>query len=106
MLELERRDDVAILKMNHGKVNAMDIEFCQAMTGQVNELAVSEVSAVVLTSSTHVFSAGVDLRRWISEDLDYVHNFLNAIEELFGIGARTAPTLKSYASSPTRIVTT
>jgi hypothetical protein len=30
MLELEERDDVTIVRMAHGKVNALDVELLQA----------------------------------------------------------------------------
>ncbi len=80
MLEIEHAENVAVLKMNHGKVNAMDLEFCRALTAQLAELADSESSAVVLTSATGVFSAGIDLRRWVAEQPDYVDVFLDAFE--------------------------
>ena len=29
MFEISSHDSIAMVKMNHGKVNAMDIEFCR-----------------------------------------------------------------------------
>ena len=35
VIEISHQDDVAILRMAHGKANAMSIEFCQALTAAV-----------------------------------------------------------------------
>ena len=36
MIELTKRGRVAVLTMTHGKVNAMDLEFCRGLTAQVH----------------------------------------------------------------------
>ena len=38
VIELTTRGNVAVLRMNHGKANAMDLEFCEALTAQFNDL--------------------------------------------------------------------
>ena len=63
MIELTTRGNVAVLRMNHGKANAMDLEFCEALTAQFNDLRQSSPRAVVITGSGRMFSAGVDLLR-------------------------------------------
>ena len=35
MIELAEQDGVAVLHLAHGKVNAMSMEFCEALTAQV-----------------------------------------------------------------------
>lgn len=83
MIELQIENDIARLTMRHGRVNAMDIEFCRALEQQLQELANSQVRAVTLTGQGQVFSAGVDLKRWLLEPPEYVVPFLEAIESLF-----------------------
>ena len=61
MIELTHRGGVAIMKMAHGKANALDIEFCDAIAAQFEALRGSDTSAVVLTGQGAMFSAGVDL---------------------------------------------
>ena len=83
MFELTNQNEIAILKMNHGKVNAMDIEFCRELSERLNQLAESNCRAVVFSSCVKVFSAGVDLFRLLKEPKSYVNHFMGAIEECF-----------------------
>jgi enoyl-CoA hydratase/carnithine racemase len=34
MIEVETVDNVAIVRMQHGKANALDIEFCEALAAR------------------------------------------------------------------------
>lgn len=81
MIELERHDDVALLTLAHGKVNALDRELVGALLGALDE--VEEAGAVVLTGQGSVFSAGVDLARVDAEPSDYLADFLADLDALF-----------------------
>lgn len=81
MIELERHDDVALLTLAHGKVNALDRELVGALLGALDE--VEEAGAVVLTGHGSVFSAGVDLARVDAEPSDYLADFLADLDALF-----------------------
>jgi enoyl-CoA hydratase len=83
MIDLTRRGDVAILRIAHGKANALDTELCQALTAQMERLRASPNQAVVLTGSGTVFSAGVDLVRLLDEGVEYLHSFLPALTTMF-----------------------
>ncbi|HMO13225.1 MAG TPA: enoyl-CoA hydratase/isomerase family protein [Pirellulaceae bacterium] len=84
MLELHTEDQIATVKMSHGKVNAMDIEFCQTTIDMLRKLeADSDCRAVILTGRGTVFSAGVDLIRVVKEDCDYLDEFLPKLSEMF-----------------------
>jgi len=84
MIDLTHRGAVTVLRMAHGKANALDLEFCEALTAQ---LAVCESSpttrALVLTGSGPMFSAGVDLLRVVDGGADYVRVFLPAMNRMF-----------------------
>jgi enoyl-CoA hydratase len=83
MIERENDGDVAVLRLAHGPVNALDLELCRAVTGQVRALATDPARAVVLTGAGRAFSAGVDLRRYLAEGAPYVQRFLPALAEMF-----------------------
>jgi len=83
MIEVKTESGIAVLKMDHGKVNAMDLEFCRALAGSLTELESSDCRAVVLTGNDRVFSAGVDLVRLIKEDSGYLNQFLPALTICF-----------------------
>lgn len=89
MIEVTTRGSVAVLRMNHGKANAMDLEFCEALTAQFNDLRQSSPRAVVITGSGRMFSAGVDLLRVVDGGAAYVRVFLPAVsrtlETLFSL---------------------
>ena len=81
MLDLEERGDVAIMRLQHGKVNALDRELLLAITEAMR--AVDQARAVVITGSGSVFSAGVDLQRIVAGGPSYVREFLPALSESF-----------------------
>ena len=83
MLRRERiAEGVALLRLDHGPVSALDLEFLEAIQAEVASLA-SERLAVVLTGTGKVFSAGVDLFRIIDGDTEYTERFLPALIGVF-----------------------
>ena len=83
MIELLHRGNVAVLQMAHGKANAMTTEFCQALTTRLEELRTSPASAVVITGTGRIFSAGVDLPRLLEGGASYIRAFLPALNAMF-----------------------
>jgi enoyl-CoA hydratase len=68
----------------HGKANAMDTEFCRALTGQFQKLEKSKIAeAVVLTGQGTMFSAGVNLLRARDGGPKYLKTFLPALNKMF-----------------------
>jgi enoyl-CoA hydratase len=62
--------------MCDGKANAMSIEFCELFTQRLEQLLASPVSAIVITGSGRIFSAGVDLLRLLDGGIPYIRSFL------------------------------
>ncbi|HSG98702.1 MAG TPA: enoyl-CoA hydratase/isomerase family protein, partial [candidate division Zixibacteria bacterium] len=81
MFELTTQDSVITLTMAHGKANALDLEFCRALTEQFFSLSETD-GAVILTGRGHIFSAGVDLKRVLADGAPYAREFLAALDEL------------------------
>ena len=82
MIEVTRRAGVAVLRMTHGKANALDLELCETLTAQLNDCARSDAGALVVTGDGRMFSAGVDLVRIVDGGAAYVRAFLPALNAM------------------------
>jgi enoyl-CoA hydratase len=71
--------------MDYAKVNVVDLEFMTAIVEQFRAAPVTD--AIVLTGNGRAFSAGVNLKRLMEDDLSYTSEFLDmlsgAILEVF-----------------------
>jgi enoyl-CoA hydratase len=83
VFETNSRGDVAVITMAHGKANALDSEFCDALAVEFNELRTASPRAVVLTGQGAIFSAGVNLLRTLDAGPDYVRDFLPRLHRLY-----------------------
>jgi enoyl-CoA hydratase len=79
MLNVEERDDVAVVRIEHGRVGAMDAELLDALTEAVR----ASDRALVITGTGSAFSAGVDLRRILDGGRPYTEGFLVALSRMF-----------------------
>jgi enoyl-CoA hydratase len=82
-IEREEHGGATVLRMAHGKVNALDLELLTALVGALEELAASGAPPVVLTGRGSSFSAGVDLKRIVDDPPGYVEDFLRALSAAF-----------------------
>jgi enoyl-CoA hydratase len=82
-LAREDEGEVAVLRLQHGKVSALDLELVEELGAVLAELARARPAAVVLTGSGSSFSAGVDLHRVVDGGRAYIEPFLAALEQSF-----------------------
>jgi enoyl-CoA hydratase len=76
-------DGIAVVTIQHGKANALDIELCEALAQCFDGLRGGDARAVVVTGRGRMFSAGVDLLRVGSGGADYVRDFLPVLHRLY-----------------------
>ena len=79
MIHHEYRGDVTVLRMEHGKVNAIDLELCADFSNQLDNVIRQNGRSVVLTAKGSTFSAGVDLVRLADGGRPYIEKFLPAL---------------------------
>ena len=76
MVEIEMRDGVGVLRLAHGKVNALDLELLEQIGTELDGIAASNAGALIVTGRGNSFSAGVDLFRLLDGGKDYLNRFL------------------------------
>jgi len=82
MIDVEDRGGVAVLRVKHGKANALDAELCRGLVEEFGALRAAPARAVVLTGQDGIFCAGVDLLRITEEGPDYIRQFLEILHGL------------------------
>ena len=80
MISTELRDGVALVTLEHGKVNALDVELLGAIEQEFRGLTENPPKAAVLTGAGRAFSAGVDLVRLTSEGAEYADALLGVLD--------------------------
>ncbi len=72
-----------MVRMAHGKANALDTTLCRDLVTRFGELERGGHRAAVLTGHGPIFSAGVDLLRLRDGGVGYLEEFLPALSEAF-----------------------
>jgi len=72
MIERELRGSVALMTMSHGRANALDLDLLPAISDALVREADEETDAVVLAGTGRIFSAGVDLHRFVAGGPPYI----------------------------------
>lgn len=81
MIRSEDRNGIRALHLEHGKVNAIDLELFAALEAALDGAKEDDsTSALVLTGNGRAFSAGVDLFRVVGDDPTYVPRFLDQLQ--------------------------
>ncbi|WP_433381429.1 enoyl-CoA hydratase/isomerase family protein [Actinoplanes sp. CA-142083] len=97
-VQIDEHDGVTVVRMAHGKVNALDLDLLAELTAVFHEI---RTDAVVLTGAGRAFSAGVDLWRLLDGGPDYVREFLPALNDaflaVFGLGKPVVAAVNGHA---------
>ncbi len=83
MIDLSHQGEIAILRMAHGKANALDVEFCNGLAATFDKVNGSAARAVVVVGTGNIFSAGVDLVRISNDGEGYIRQFLPALHRMY-----------------------
>jgi enoyl-CoA hydratase len=79
MIHREDRNSIALLRIEHGKANAIDTELLADLIKEMDALEESSASAIVLTGTGSIFSAGVDLFRVLAGGREYIETALSTL---------------------------
>lgn len=79
MIEIERHDEVTVVRLVHGKANAIDVALFSALAARLEEERGSAARAIVLTGHGSMFSAGVDLLQVLDGGPNYVRSFIGVL---------------------------
>jgi enoyl-CoA hydratase/carnithine racemase len=92
VLRLDAIGPVTVVRMEHGKVNLLDVEMLDALAATIDQLASGGTGAIVLTGNGRVFSAGVDLARVVEGGPAYIDRLITGLDRVFaGLFALTRP---------------
>jgi enoyl-CoA hydratase len=94
------KDEIAILRIEHGPVNALDAELLEALADTLDDVE-GRAKAVVLTGTGPAFSAGADLNRLLDEGSQYVEaarpHATRAFERMFTISLPVVAAINGHA---------
>jgi enoyl-CoA hydratase len=79
VIERRHEGDVVVLRLEHHKANALDLELLGALEAEL-DAAEEAAAAVVLTGSGSIFSAGVNLFRVLDGGASYLEAFMPALD--------------------------
>lgn len=83
MIKVDVTSKIAVIQMDHGRANAMDLEFCCELTRALSQVASSDSGAAILVGNDRVFSAGVDLVKLLDHGQEYLEQFLPELVNCF-----------------------
>jgi enoyl-CoA hydratase len=78
-MRIERNGDVAIVRLEAGRANAMNVEFLDRLGALLDEAA--SAKAVVLTGQDKFFAAGLDLPSIIDLDRNRLRGFMGRFDD-------------------------
>jgi enoyl-CoA hydratase len=79
VIDVHAQGDVAVVRIEHGKANALDTELMRDLSAALQEARGRRTGAVVLTGTGRIFGAGVDLFRVIDGGDEYAATFVPAL---------------------------
>ena len=103
MIQVERDEDIAIVKLDRGEINAINLDMVRALAGALEEVrADAGVTGVVLASaSSKFFAMGFDLPELLELDRAGMEEFYREYNELclalYTLPKPTVASVESYA---------
>lgn len=82
MLRIEDNDGIELIRIEHGKANAVDSELLNGLADALEEIERRDARAAVITGSGSIFSAGVDLFRVLEGGADYLTDFVPQLSQV------------------------
>ncbi|ABH00616.1 enoyl-CoA hydratase (plasmid) [Rhodococcus jostii RHA1] len=79
MITVDEHENIVVISIEHGKVNALDLELLAELSAVFRSLSTRADGAVIVTGVGSSFSAGVDLRRIQDGGREYILTFLPAL---------------------------
>jgi enoyl-CoA hydratase len=79
VVHVEPHDTTAVIRLEHGKANALDIELLRDVRDAIRRAREGGARAAVLTGTGSIFSAGVDLFRVADGGDAYASEFIPAL---------------------------
>jgi enoyl-CoA hydratase len=83
VIEIQAVQDVRVVTLSSGPVNALDVEVLDELTEAFRELGRSGGPALVVTGAGRAFSAGVDLSSVVQGGADYTDRLVPALSNTF-----------------------
>ena len=83
MIHREDHSGTTVLRLDHGKAHAIDVELAAALRDRLAEIERdSQIRAVVLTGTGSIFCAGVDIVRLLKDGPDYVDEYIPVLVDM------------------------
>src|SRR5256885_7503416 len=76
IMGLELTEQVAVLRMDFGKANAIGEGFLERMSGLLDEVSARKARALVLTGDGRIFCAGLDLPSLVDRGAEEIAGFI------------------------------
>jgi len=83
VIAIERRDEIAIVRLDQGKVHALDDVLLGELIDALDSVERTDARAVVFTATGRVFSAGLDLQQVIEGGAPYLEQLLPLLSAAF-----------------------
>jgi enoyl-CoA hydratase len=84
VITIERQGSVAIMRLDHGRVHALDAPLLEEFVKVLDSVEGSDARAVVLTATGRVFSAGLDLQQVVDGGPGYLDQVIPRLVSALG----------------------
>jgi enoyl-CoA hydratase/carnithine racemase len=84
VITIERQGSVAIMRLDQGRVNALDAPLLEEFVKVLDSVEGSDARAVVLTATGRVFSAGLDLQQVVDGGPGYLDQVIPRLVSALG----------------------